>query len=716
MKKRNTSERCLLAVAHVTALLVAPAAGWAQTSAGESAQKSISESVTLEEVIVTSQRREQPLQDVPVAVTALSEHEIQARGIASTHDVLPTIPNVTYDESFTIGNSFVSVRGVSQINNADAPVAVVVDGVPQNNQKQLRMELFDVERIEVLKGPQGALYGRNAIGGAINIVTKAPSNDLDGWVQVGAGSGNLRSASGAVAGPIVADKVLFRLSGAYSDTDGNVRNVFLDEKVDFFTSRDLRGRLLFKPTDALQIDVRASYSNLDGGAVMDSSMIAGAPGNANREVLPRSDILGSSERRISDATVKLDWRSQAGTLTSISAYTDLTEDYYGDLDFCNPVDCPSGIFGLGPQADQRQALDVKLLSQELRFTSPDDRALRWIAGAFYVNTKRDLQTIGDFLIPSVPPIQFLASNESNDNDAYSVFGQVDYDFTKRTTLGVSVRYDKDERKQTDIGTPGGATREISFDKVQPRVVLSHKFTDEQLGYATYGTGFRSGGFSGIGGRPFKAETLENFELGYKSTWLDRRVRVNAAAFRSRSDDYQFFYVDFTAGGAQVIDNLSKVEFTGAELEVQAQLTRGWSLFGSLGVLDSDIKAFDPTLTVPAARGNRTPRTQKSSLSVGTQYEFPLGSLTGRVRADYGRWGKRYWHPDNIDVRDPVDMLDLRVSVGGDHWSVAAWGRNVLDEFYWQDFNSARFGAPGVDLGSPSQPATYGVDFRYDFGS
>ena len=684
-------------------------------AACEAAAQDAAQSVALEEVIVTSQRREQPLQDVPVAVTALSGREIEARGIASTHDVLPTIPNVTYDESFTIGNSFVSVRGVSQINNADSPVAIVVDGVPQNNQKQLRMELFDVERIEVLKGPQGALYGRNAIGGAVNIVTRAPSNQFEGWMQAGLGSGDLRTASAAVSGPIVADKVLFRLSGAYTDTDGNVRNTFLGETVDFFTSKDLRGRLLFKPTDTLSIDVRASWSNLDGGAVMDASMNPADPDNANRKVLPRSDILGTSARRISDAAVKLDWRTTAGTFTSISSYTDLTENYYGDLDFCNPVDCPKGIFGLGPQADQRQALDVQLLSQEMRFTSPDDEAMRWIAGAFYINTRRDLQTVGNFLIPNLPPLTVINNNESNDNDAYSVFAQVDYDFTKRTTLGVSARYDKDERKQTDIGTPSGATRSISFDKVQPRVVLSHKFTDEQLGYVSYGTGFRSGGFNGIGGRPFKAETLDNYELGYKSTWLDRRLRVNAAAFRSKSHDYQFFYVDFNAGGAQVIDNLSKVELTGAELEVQAQIARRWSLYSSLGLLDSDIKEFDPALTVPAARGNRTPRTQKSSLSVGSQYEFPLGSLTGRVRADYSRWGKRYWHPDNVDVRDPVNMLDVRVSVSGDKWTMTAWGRNLLNEFYWQDFNSARFGAPGVDLGSPSQPDTYGLEFRYVFG-
>src|SRR5690606_14734437 len=230
------------------------------------------ETLLLEEVIVTSQRREERLQDVPVAVTAFTGAELTARGVGSTRDVLPMTPNVTYDESFTVGNSFVSIRGVAQINNADSPVAIVVDGVPQNSQKQLRMELFDIERIEVLKGPQGALYGRNAIGGALNIVTRAPTNQFGGWLQGGYGSDGLRTASAAASGPIIENRLMFRLTGAYKESDGSIRNTFLNTPVDFLESGDLRGRLLFTPADSLTIDLRASWSDVEGGAVMDSSM------------------------------------------------------------------------------------------------------------------------------------------------------------------------------------------------------------------------------------------------------------------------------------------------------------------------------------------------------------------------------------------------------------------------------------------------------------
>src|SRR5690606_11498340 len=141
-------------------------------------------------------------------------------------------------------------------------------------------------------------------------------------------------------------------------------------------------------------------------------------------------------------------------------------------------------------------------------------------GAFYMNTRRDLQTIANLLIPNIPPIGLISNNEENDNDAYSIFGQIDYDLTDRTTLGVSLRYDEDRREQTNAGDPQRPRRSKTFSDVQPRVVLSHKFSDDHLGYAIYATGFRSGGFNGVGGRPFDAETLQNYEIGYKSTWLD----------------------------------------------------------------------------------------------------------------------------------------------------------------------------------------------------
>lgn len=666
--------------------------------------------LALEEVIVTAEAREENLQEVPVAVTAFSAADIEAAGIESTADFIALTPNVTFDDSFTVGNSFVSIRGVTQINNADSPVAIVVDGVPQNNQKQFKMELYDIERIEVLKGPQGALYGRNAVGGAVVIATRQPTNEFESYVRAGIGNGGLVRTAAAISGPIIEDTLLFRLTGSYKEFDGLIRNTFLNEDVDFYDSVDLRGKLTWLASENLIVDFRWDSSRLDGGGLYDVAFFDNTgPNNTNTEASPISDTLGTSEREIDDFSLKLDWQVGGGTFTSITAYTDLQEDYFGDLDFCNPIDCPQGFFGFG-QVSQSQDLTVDLLSQELRFTSSSDEPLRYTVGAYFLDTRRDLDTVARLVEAGNFP--FVTSFEENDNEAWSVFGQFEYDLNEQWEISASLRYDKDSRTQTDGAT--GATRSISFDAWQPKATLTWYFDDQQMFYATYANGFRSGGFNGIGGRPFQDETVNNFELGYKSTHLDNRLRLNAAVFTAKSDDFQFFYVDLNAGGAQVIDNLDEVTMNGAELEIEVVLTENWQLFGSLGMLDSSIDAISPDLTVPAALGNKSPRTTDSTFNVGTQYDFEIGQLDASFRVDYERRGDRYWHPDNVDVMGPVDLLNLRASLAGEQWRVTLWGRNVGDEFFYEDFNAVPFTGLPWNIGFPTRPDTYGIDFQYSF--
>jgi len=667
----------------------------------------------LEEIVVTAQRREEKLQSVPVAVTAFSEAAIRDAGIRNTADFMGFTPNVSFDQSFTVGNSFVTMRGVEQINNADSPVAIVVDGVPQGNQKQLKMDLFDIERIEVLKGPQGALYGRNAIGGAINIITKQPTNEFSGFVQAGGGSGAEKEGILAFSGPLIRDRLLFRVSGEYKDSDGQIANSYLHEKVDAYTSKDARARLLWIASDDLSVDLRFSHSNTTGGATYDVAIPNTVTDPSNVQNLdPHADILGSSQLQSEEATLKADWKVAPGVLTWITGWTKLNEKYYGSLGFCNPVDCPGGFFGLG-SLDQHQDLDIRLVSHELRFTSGAAQPVRYIVGAYYLDTRRDLVTTAHLLdVPGQPEI--VDSDEHNKNKAYAGFGQLDWDVRPSTTLGVSARYDRDERNQTDAST--GHERSESFDATQPKVTLSQKFAVNQLGYLTYSTGFRSGGFNGIGQlQPFKRELLRNVEAGYKSSWLDQRVTVNVAAFIERDTDFQFFYVDLAAGGAQVISNLSSVALKGAEIETQAVLAKGWTGYASAGLLDSNIRAFDPNLGVPAAVGNKTPKTVAEKFNVGSQYEWVFATgLKAALRFDFEHRGRKYWHTDNVDVMDPVNLLSARASVRSGPWELAVSGRNLLNKYYFEDFNSKAFTGLPNNIGWPAQPRSWEARVRYDF--
>ncbi len=666
----------------------------------------------LADVVVTAQRREQKLQDVPVSVIAFSELALQEAGIRNTADVMAMAPNVSFDQSFTVGNSFITMRGIEQINNADPPVAVVVDGVPQGNQKQLKMELFDVERVEVLEGPQGALYGRDAIGGAINIYTKQPTNSFSGFAEVGGGSGSNRQGTFAASGPIVPDALLFRISGQYKDYDGQITNSYLDEKVDFYTSKDVRGRLLWLAADSFKVDMRFAHTDNFGGATYDVAIPNTVTDPTNVQNLdPHADILGNSELQSDEGTLKADWKLAPGTLTWITGWTKLNEKYYGSLGFCNPVDCPGGFFGLG-SLDQHQDLDVRLTSHELRFTSDASEPVRYIVGAYYLSTHRFLLTTAHLLdVPGQPAI--VDSNEYDNNTAYAGFAQVDWDIATGTTLDVSGRYDKDERNQTDEGT--GDQRSQDFDAFQPKLTLTHKFDPTQLTYFTYSTGFRSGGFNGIGQlEPFKKELLRNLELGYKSTWLDQRLTFNVAAFVERDTDFQFFYVDLAAGGAQVISNLSSVGIVGGEIETQMVLTPGWTAYLNAGLLDSKIRAFDPNLGVPAAIDNKTPKTVPEKINIGTQKEWKFDGYTATARVDLEHRGKKYWDTSNVDVMNAVDLLSARAALKRGQWELAVAGRNLLNKYYFEDFNAKAFTGLPNNIGWPAQPRFIEATLRYDF--
>jgi iron complex outermembrane recepter protein len=675
---------------------------------------------TLENITVTAQGRAQALQEVPISVKTFSAKQIEQMGITSTQDFINLTPNVSFDNSFTFANSFITIRGVSQLNNADSPVAVVIDGVPQNNQKQLKMNLFDIQRIEVLKGPQGALFGRNAIGGAITIETKQPTNTVEGFGGVEVGNGDTVSVSAGISGPIIDNKLLYRIAGESRSAGGLIENTYLGENVDKVKhDNSLRAKLLAFATDDLQLDFRVNLNEYAGGATWDSRV---ASGDANDIESPRSNILGHTQGHTNDFSFKAQYSLAGGTLSAITSYTDLAEKYRGDIDFSNPVDLPGGFLNLGIQVGQGQNLDVKMLSQEVRFTSADDKPFRWIAGALFLNTKRDLETRA-FIDTDSDPSQYdtgtalIDRSEHNNNNAYSLFGQVEQDFSTATTLALGLRYDRDERHQTDVG-PDAATnadgdRKKAFNSLQPKLTLTQHLTSNVIGYGTYSTGFRSGGFNAPGLPEFKSETLQNFELGLKSTLLDKRLFLNGSVFYANSKDFQYFYVR-AADGAQLINNLDRVHITGVDIDFQYLPVAGLQFDGGLGTTNSRIKAnaADPTTV-----GHYTPKAMPFKATLGAQYTMAVAAnLTGTARVDVEHRGKRYWQIDNADVESAMNLVNLRLSLSQakDRWSVYLYGKNVTDKKYYADYNPAAYSGLGYAIGSLAQPRTFGIGAKVRF--
>jgi iron complex outermembrane receptor protein len=678
------------------------------------AQTKSAEIETPGDIVVTAQRRDERLQQVPIQIQALTGTTLQNAGIRTSGEALSLTPNASFDQGNTYKSTYITMRGLTQITNADPPVAFVVDGVPQTDQTQLNVNLYDIERIEILKGPQGALYGRNAEGGAINIVTKLPGNHVEGFADIQGSNGDGIVGSAGLSGPLIDDKLLFRIDGSYNHFGGLIDNKFRGDHSDFIDHDwSLRGRILARPTNTLTIDLRAEYGDYRAASNNYSVVFSGNP----------NDIAGTQFNVPSFAfghnlnlSAKVDLDLGFATATSITGHTELTQINRADLDFRNPVDSPSGIFGLGFQAGQGQDLDLKTTSQEIRMVSNGHGRFRWLAGGYYLHTDRALRTRGFVDLNSDPnqvdnpALLFANKQEKNSNDAYAAFAQVDFDILPQLTLTGGLRYDDDHRNQNDV--IANVRRAQSFGHLQPKVTLTYRPSPTLLLYATYGTGFRSGGFNApnVGVPAFGAETLQSYEGGFKAQFFDRKVTLNGAYYFENVKNYQYFYVE-VASASQIIDNINRVHIQGVELELSARLLPGLELSGAIGTTLSRIKESATTADI----GNRTPRTVPFSSNLSAQYTHALSAtVTGLARLDWQHIGKKYWGADNAQVQNPYDLLNLRAGAEFGRFGIYAFAKNLLNDQYYSEYVPSKYSGLDVPLGYRGRPRTYGVEARVKF--
>ena len=721
-----------------------------------SAQSPSVEGVTaLEEIIVTARRRDESIQDAPYAVTAFTAQAIRDAGIQRIGDFVALTSNVTLAKSQGIGTSFLTIRGLAQVRNGESPVATIIDGVLQFSGIQFRQELFDIESIEVVKGPQGAIYGRNATGGAIIINTKRPTNDADGYFLVGFGDGDEYSVEGSISGALAENTLYGQLSGKYIDREGYLDNITRGEKADRFEDLTLRGRLIWEPTENVSVDFRANVSQHKGrgigfqyqdvfiaadGITANGIFGFGGPGTSTgpidaNNVLPvRDNNVDLGERDTIDFAVKLDWETEYGTLTSTTGYTDMEEwDDSDQFPYTNCKSCPEAFFLDGTQTG---FFDLAAFSQELRFSSPADQRVRWEIGAYYLDWERfvSLSTgtdTGAGIIrierepttdPSNPSTSFLA--DDNNNTAKAVFGQLSFDMTDQFELSLALRYDEEERVQDvsplqfPAGIPG-SRNERTFDKLQPKVTLRYQPSDQMSWYLTWGEGFRSGQFNqngialvaaaaGIIGVSDVAEQedSESIELGFKGQFFDDRMRLTAAVF-STDVENQLFFSFIGAISAQILTNIDEVDLQGGELDVVFRATENLHLYAGFGYTDSEIKAY---AVDPSAVGNRAPYIAKSTINAGAQYEFPwnVGNTSLFTRVDYERRGSQFWDVFNSTDRDALDFVNLRLGVTDNDgkWSIIGTVDNATDEIYNSEWVAGGFShrAPG---------RIWNIEFRYN---
>lgn len=710
--------------------MIAPAR--AQTIA---AAATTQDAVVTDDILVTARKRGEALIEVPDAITVFTAGQIENRRLTQIGDLIALTPNVNFTKDQDAGTNIISIRGIGANRNQAAAVAFVVDGVILPDSDAFTVDLSDAERVEVLKGPQGALYGKGAIAGAINIVTRKPTPNLEFQGRASYGSGDTFNVYGSVSGPIVGDRLLGLLSVKYRNSDGTTINQFDGKSVDFDEFVKVSGRLIFEASDRVNFDLRGSYYDQTAGASWYSTpdVLGTTGGRISRRLAdtnPNIDQPQYTKREIIDVSLTSTIGTDIGTLSLVSAYDKVDLSLSEELDW-TPL-------ALVPSLEQSRKIEG--WSQEVRFASPDANRLRYIVGAYYQNTKRDVTTNGQFDLclfttGCVPPagavsgviLPLSLSATSVKAQQYAGFGQLNYDIVDAIELTLALRYDRDVRKQHDVLR--NRDDKATFSAWQPKASLAYKPNRNLTVYATYSEGYKSGTFNPAPGANatfpliVKQEGTKNAEIGLKTNLFDRRVTLNAAAFSTRYTNPQIFQFDAETGG-QVTINAARAQLTGFEADIMARPAEGLTLNAAFGYTRSRIKRFDNT---DRFKGQALPNMPEYTVNLGAEYAIKFGeNYTLTPRVDYHHLGKTSFQdfqgpdPDVFVFQPHYGTLDAQIALTGDGgWTFTLFGKNLTSTNYataaFSRYANALVAVPlGRDIIFIDQGTTVGAELRITF--
>lgn len=748
----------------ICALLAAPQA-WAQAPR-QPAAASPDVDLQIAEVIVTARRRAESLQDVPVSVSALDANRIVELQAETIHGLQNAVPNLYIDRGDG-ANTVIFIRGIGQNDSlafADAGVGVYVDDVFIARSQAAFLDLFDVERVEVLRGPQGTLYGRNTIGGAVKFVSAEPPEQLGLYVEAGGGNFSYQSLKARLGGPLGSDDLRGKFAVSAIEREGFATNSFDGADDGGMQSVAWRGTLAYTPTDStrfsLTFDGKRDRPDTSRSPVRETSVTGfadpvGAPTspttfapatNPYRVDVNANDMSDLSAWGVTlKAGVDL---SDAWSLESITSYRDMDFDLALDTD-----GSPLPILDILVLQDQDQ------FSQELRATYDAHDGLTAVAGLYYFNDD-DLTFSGvdngSLSVFGFPVTAFgLATSSLADTqqktESVAAFADASYDLTQSLTLSAGIRYTYEEKESrrrfenffdpaisviedtppflSGAGVPGTPIAgKAHFDAVTPRLSLSYRATDDAMLYASASRGFKSGGFDGrgttdFGFQPFDPETVWGYEVGLKSTWADGRLVANAALFYNDYQDLQVtsFGADPVSGTfVSLFTNAAKARTAGAELELTARPASGLTLNAAVGYLDAKYEEFNILVggVVTDVSDRELVNAPEWSGSLGLTYEHRLSPwLMGTVHVDGAYRGKTYTEITASEVlaQDSYTLANafLSVRTDDDRWELRAGAQNLTDEkVRVQGFNLSEF--PGYQLAFYSARRTWTLHVAYRY--
>lgn len=683
----------------------------------------------ISEVVVTAQRRETTVDQAPAAITALSARQLESRGIDDVRDLQFAVPSLTIGKTY--GALIVAIRGVG--NDVGIPAASInVDGVYQPYSASQEAALTDLDRVEVLRGPQGTLYGRNSNAGAINFITRAPTAALEGWASAGFAQYDQYALRGVLNVPL-SEHVRSRFSVSYDDRErGFIQNAFGGQ--DLNEGRTLSGRARVVADLGEQVSVDLALSGFRRSGPFDymlfqpfsASVVALRPALATR-VDPASrwqtTALGpaASEREQTSESVTITWRAPFGTVRSVTAHQRLDVDFQDDRDGTN-VNFANG----------RQQEHADTVTQELTL-SGGGRTLNWVGGVFALDDRARSRLL--ITLPAgVPPINPGGATDrvtQNDTRAYAAFADVTANLTPALRVIGGLRYSEDRitfvNNRLFNLNPGSfalcsdlRTR-LSFSSTTYRAGVQYDLAAGQNAYFTTSTGFKSGGgnFNACGDT-YEPETIRAYELGYKLRTSDGRLSLRTAAFYYAYDNFQ---VNQVVGFNVSVTNAASAEVRGFEAELQAQPDDHWTLNGSVTLLDAHYQRFANTDSLDAAlglqdlSGNRLNNAPRLSGSVNVGYRTSMmewgrllfdASVTARSRVYF----REFNSPEDSQAPYAVVNINAIWRSPTDRYSLRVFANNIMNEYYFTRLLAVdTFGARGGTIGDPRQ---VGAEFRVNF--
>ena len=659
---------------------------------------------------MTANKREQKLSDVPMSISALTGEDLVTKGITDLQSLSLAVPGLFVQESGSFQRR-ISIRGIGNFYGNSSLVGLYIDeasvaGVPSN---QIDLRVLDLDRVEVLKGPQGTLYGEGSVGGTIRYITNDPQlDDFAGTMSVNGSTtkdGDTSQEFSSVLNVPLSETIGLRIAGQYSNSGGWIDQPGLNkEDINDYELFNVRTKLLWQPSDNLKVNASVIIHRNDTGA-----QNAAEDENGNLQEVLGLSLPQSSEDNYDQFNLTVQYDAADVRLVSSTSYLDMDRRRFNQGTQC--------CFSTGTADELTNILiedyrtSTEILTQEFRVSSNSTGPWHWTSGVFYKDAEGVPFDIAGYHFGSFLIDTFYNGNNSQ---SWAIFGETGYQLTDKLEVGAGLRYYEDDREFFASKTT--PAQKDSFDSTNPKVYISYHLNEDIHLYANAAKGFRSGGFN-AGAPSYGPESVWSYELGSKMSFVNGRLNTELALFFSEYEDYQIIGIPFV-GTFNITSNAGDGEVQGVELSVQYFATEHLELGLTGNYMDTEFTKIDATGSSHAV-GDPFDMVAQYSYNLWANYSFSWSeAASGFLRVDYSQQGRSHYrnrsfdnpavglvYQDNSDI---IDMLNARLGWEKEAWSLDLYGLNLLNEDGFLAPGSLEFGAPRP------RPRTIGVNVGFRF--